>query len=158
MTQDSDFIANDRQGQEEVLFDSGGTSDCYRLIKDSRIYCVKRPKPQFCNSEAYLSLFRKEFELGSELEHPHIVHYYDYNNDEKGPYIRMEYVDGDNLDEFAAQHPDYFKDKNNWKRFLDELFSALEYLHDQKMLHLDLKPRNILITHQKSALWKSQAP
>lgn len=148
MMQDSDFIANAQQEQDEMLFDSGGTSDCYRLVKDNRIYCIKRPKPQFCNSEAYLSLFRKEFELGSELEHPHIVHYYDYNNDEKGPYIRMEYVDGDNLDEFVAQHPDYFKDKNNRKRFLDELFSALEYLHDQKMLHLDLKPRNILITRK----------
>ena len=145
---DSNFIANDQQSQEEVLFDGGGTADCYRLIQDNRIYCVKRPKPQFCDSEAYMSLFQKEYELGAQLEHPHIVRYYNYDTDEHGPYIKMEYVDGDNLEEFIAQHPDYLEDKRNRKRFLNELLSALEYLHGKKMLHLDLKPRNILITRK----------
>ena len=148
MIQDSDFIATESLSQDEVLFDSGGTADCYKLIKDNRIYCVKRPKPQFRDSEAYMGLFRKEFEMGADLEHPNIVRYYEYNTDEKGTYIKMEYVDGDNLEEFVAQHPDYFKDKKNRKRFLDELLSALEHLHSKRTLHLDLKPRNILITHK----------
>lgn len=146
MMLDSDFIPTDRQGQEEVLFDSGGTADCYKLIKDNRIYCVKRPKPQYCTSEAYMSLFRKEFELGINLEHPNIVRYFAYDTDERGPFIRMDYVDGDNLEVFVAQHPDYFNDKNNRKQFLDELFSAIDYLHGKGLLHLDLKPHNILIT------------
>lgn len=146
MMLDSDFIPTDRQGQEEVLFDSGGTADCYKLIKDNRIYCVKRLKPQYCTSEAYMSLFRKEFELGIDLEHPNIVRYFAYDTDERGPFIRMDYVDGDNLEVFVAQHPDYFNDKNNRKQFLDELFSAIDYLHGKGLLHLDLKPHNILIT------------
>ena len=147
MMLDSDFIAAELQSQEEeVLFDSGGTSDCYRLIKDNRLYCVKRPKPQYRQSEAYMSLFRKEFELGIDLEHPNIVRYFAYDTDERGPFIRMDYVDGDNLEEFVAQHPDYLKDKNNRKKILDELFSAITYLHEKGLLHLDLKPRNILLT------------
>ena len=148
MTTDSDYTNPAAQVQDEVLFDGGGTADCYKLVKDSRVYCVKRPKPQYRQSEAYMSLFRKEFELGSELEHPNIVHYAVFDEDENGPFIRMDYVDGDNLEEFVAQHPDYFLDKGNRKRFLDELFSALAYVHDKGMLHLDLKPRNILITNR----------
>ena len=148
MTQDSSFITPKERNDGEILFDGGGTADCYKLIKDNRIYCVKRPKPQFCDSKDYMSLFQKEYELGIGLEHPNIVRYYDYNIDEKGPYIRMEYVEGDNLEEFMAQHTDYFEDKKNRKRFLSELLSALEYLHGKKMLHLDLKPRNILITRK----------
>lgn len=146
MMLDSDFIAAEFQGQDEVLFDSGGTADCYKLIKDNRIYCVKRPKPQYRQSEAYMSLFRKEFELGIDLEHPNIVRYFAYDTDERGPFIRMDYVDGDNLEEFVAQHPDYLMDKNNRKQFLKELFSAITYLHEKGLLHLDLKPRNILLT------------
>ena len=145
---DSDFINPVQHNQDEVLFDSGGTCDCYRLVKDNRVYCVKRPKKDMRSSEVYMSLFRKEFELGIELEHPNIVRYFAYDNDEKGPFIRMDYVDGDNLEEFVAQHPDYFKEKGHRKQFCDELFSALSYLHDKKMLHLDLKPSNILITNK----------
>lgn len=145
---DSEFIIPAQHDQEEVLFDSGGTADCYKLIIDDHIYCVKRPKPQYRHSEAYLSLFRKEFEMGSELDHPNIVRYVAYGEDERGSYIRMNYVDGDNLEEFVAQHPDYFTDKTCRKRFCDELFSALAYIHGKGMLHLDLKPRNILITNQ----------
>ena len=132
MIQDSDFIATEMQGQGEVLFDSGGTADCYKLIKDNRLYCIKRPKPQHRESEAYMSLFRKEFELGIELEHPNIVRYFAYDTDNHGPFIRMDYVDGDNLEEFIAQHPEYFHDKNNRKQFLDELFSAIDYLHKKR--------------------------
>ena len=145
---DSDFINPVQHNQDEVLFDSGGTCDCYRLVKDNRVYCVKRPKKDMRSSEAYMNLFRKEFELGIELEHPNIVRYFAYDEDEQGPFIRMDYIDGDSLDAFVAQHPDYFKDKGHRKQFCDELFSALSYLHDKKMLHLDLKPSNILITNK----------
>lgn len=145
---DSDFINPVQHNQDEVLFDSGGTCDCYRLVKDNRVYCVKRPKKDMRSSEVYMSLFRKEFELGIELEHPNIVRYFAYDEDENGPYIRMDYIDGDSLEAFVAQHPDYFKEKWHRKQFCDELFSALSYLHDKKMLHLDLKPSNILITNK----------
>ena len=144
----SDFINPVQHNQDEVLFDSGGTCDCYRLVKDNRVYCIKRPKKDMCSSEVYMSLFRKEFELGIELEHPNIVRYFAYDEDEQGPFIRMDYIDGDSLEAFVAQHPDYFKEKGHRKQFCDELFSALSYLHDKKMLHLDLKPSNILITNK----------
>lgn len=145
---DSEFISSSQHEQEEVLFDSGGTCDCYRLVKGNRIYCVKRPKMDMLSLEAYMNLFRKEFELGIELEHPNIVRYFAYDEDENGPYIRMDYIDGDSLEAFVAQHPDYFKEKGHRKQFCDELFSALSYLHDKNMLHLDLKPSNILITNK----------
>ena len=145
---DSDFINPTQHNQDEVLFDSGGTCDCYRLVKDNRVYCVKRPKKDIRSSKAYMNLFRKEFELGIELEHPNIVRYFAYDEDEQGPFIRMDYIDGDSLEAFLAQHPDFFKDKGHRKQFCDELISALGYLHDKKMLHLDLKPSNILITNK----------
>ncbi|MCR5014836.1 MAG: serine/threonine protein kinase [Bacteroidales bacterium] len=145
---DSEYISPAKHEQEEVLFDSGGTCDCYRLVKDNHIYCIKRPKMSMRNSKAYMDLFHKEFELGIELEHPNIVRYFAYDEDERGPYIRMDYVDGGTLEEFVAQHPDFFQDKGNRQQFLDELFSALSYLHGKNMLHLDLKPSNILITNK----------
>jgi len=51
------------------------------------------------------------------------------------------------LDEFIAKHPDFLKDNQNRQRLLNELLDALAYLHGKRMLHLDLKPNNILITN-----------
>ena len=147
MTEDSEFTTQSLADSAEVLLGSGGTADCYKHIIGNRAYCIKRPKATWRQSEDYMNLFRKEFELGIELEHPNIVRYFDYGEDEKGPFIKMDYVDGESLDEFVATHPDFLKNNTNRQRLLNELLDALAYLHGKRMLHLDLKPSNILITN-----------
>ena len=147
MSEDSEFTTKPLDDSGEVLFSSGGTADCYKRIIGNRAYCIKRPKPQYRPSEDYMNLFRKEFALGIELEHPNIVRYFDYGEDEKWPFIKMDYVDGVSLDEFVATHPDFLKNNTNRQRLLNELLDALAYLHGKRMLHLDLKPNNILITN-----------
>lgn len=147
MTEDSEFTTQSLADSAEVLLGSGGTADCYKRIIGNRAYCIKRPKATWRQSEDYMNLFRKEFELGIELEHPNIVRYFDYGEDKKGPFIKMDYVDGDNLDTFVATHPDFLKNNTNRQRLINELLDALAYLHGKRMLHLDLKPSNILITN-----------
>ena len=147
MTEDSEFTTKPLDDSGEVLFNSGGTADCYKRIIGNRAYCIKRPKPQYRSSEDYMNLFRKEFALGIELEHPNIVRYFDYGEDERGSFIKMDYVDGESLDKFVATHPDFLKNNKNRQRLLNELVDALAYLHGKRMLHLDLKPSNILITN-----------
>lgn len=147
MIEDSEFTTQVSADNGEVLLGSGGTADCYKRIIGNRAYCIKRSKPQYRSSEEYMNLFRKEFELGIELEHPNIVRYFDYGEDEKGPFIKMDYVDGESLDVFVATHPDFLKNKTNRQRLLNELLDVLAYLHGKRMLHLDLKPSNILITN-----------
>lgn len=146
MTEDSEFTTQPLTDSAEVLLGSGGTADCYRCIIGNRAYCVKRPKAAWRHSEDYMNIFRKEFALGIELEHPNIVRYFDYGEDEKGPFIKMDYVDGESLDEFVAKHPNFFDNKQNRQQLLSELLDAMAYLHGKQMLHLDLKPVNILIT------------
>lgn len=148
MNEDSEFTTQPLDDSGEVLFCSGGTADCYKRIVGNRAYCIKRPKAALRQSEDYMNLFRKEFTLGIELEHPNIVRYFDYGEDEKGPFIKMDYVDGENLEQFAAKHFDFFDSKKNRQQLLNELLDAMAYLHGKQMLHLDLKPGNILITNK----------
>ena len=148
MNEDSEFTSRPLDESGEVLFSSGGTADCYKRIVGNRAYCIKRPKAAWRQSEDYMNLFRKEFTLGIELEHPNIVRYFDYGEDEKGPFIKMDYVDGENLEHFAAKYPDFFDIKKNRQQLLKELLDAMAYLHSKQMLHLDLKPSNILITNK----------
>ncbi len=130
----------------EVLINSGGTADCYKISLRNRFYLVKRPKTIYANNADYLQLFHKEFDLGIQLDHPNIVRYYDLGRDDKGTFIRMDYVDGDDLTTFVQQNPNYFRKKRNRQQFIDELLGAIAYMHAHEMLHLDIKPQNILIT------------
>lgn len=148
MTEDSEFTTQPLVDSAEVLLGSGGTADCYKRIVGNRAYCIKRPKPQYRSSDDYMNLFRKEFALGIELEHPNIVRYFDYGEDENGPFIKMDFVDGESLESFAVKHPDFYNSKKNRQQLLDELLDAMAYLHGKQMLHLDLKPGNILITNK----------
>ena len=125
----------------------GSTSDCYKVRINGKWHFLKRPKKELNRNPFYLSAFEKEFDLGFNLEHPNIVRYINKGKDENGTYFITEFIDGFTVDEFIKQNPDYFKQKQHAEKFINQLLSAVSYLHSKQILHLDLKPQNILITH-----------
>ena len=128
--------------EAELLPVDGATCQCYRVRQYGKLHFLKRLKPEFRTDPHYVAALRKEFETGYTLEHTGLVRYVSLGDD----YILMDYVDGETLDLFTQHHPDYFTDKKNADRFLDQLLSALNYLHGHQVLHLDLKPQNVLVT------------
>ena len=61
-------------------------------------------------------------------------------------HFMKEYVDGLTLGTFVEENPAYFKSVQNANRFLTQLLEVVGYLHQHQIVHLDLKPSNILIT------------
>ena len=78
---------------------------------------MKRLKPELRTDPRYVSALQKEFETGYPLDHPHLVRYLSKGDD----YLMTDYVDGENLKQFVATHPDYFKSRKNTNRFLTQL-------------------------------------
>ena len=62
----------------------------------------------------------------------------------------MEYVDGETLKKKLESDADYFKDRHHTGKLLYQLLDAVAYLHSHQILHLDLKPDNILLTRINS--------
>jgi serine/threonine protein kinase len=108
-----------------------------------KLHFLKRLRPEYVGDIRYQEALRKEFETGYQLEHPNLVRYISLDADS----ILMEYVDGETLTQRLATHPDYFKNRKNADRFVRQLLDAISYLHSHQVLHLDLKPDNILLTH-----------
>ncbi len=78
------------------------------------------------------------------LNHPNIVRTYGHENvPELGECIIMEYVDGRTLADFVRENPTSAQRRQVAK----ELLNALAYCHKKQIVHQDLKPSNILITH-----------
>lgn len=126
----------------ELLPVSGTTCDCYRVKLYGKLHFMKRLKPELRTDPRYVSALQKEFETGYRLDHPHLVRYVSNGDD----YLLTEYVDGETLAQFAASHPEYFKSRKHADRFISQLLDVVGYLHQHQIVHLDLKPDNILIT------------
>ena len=126
----------------EQMETQGATCDTFRVKLYGKLHFLKRLKVEHVGDIRYQEALRKEFETGYRLEHPNLVRYLSLDNNS----ILMEYVDGETLSQRLASHPDYFKNRKNTDKFVRQLLDVLDYLHSHQVLHLDLKPDNILLT------------
>ena len=90
----------------------------------------------------YLSKFRREAENLAKLHHPNIVKVLEVFDENNTTYYVMEYIDGETIDDLIKS-----KGHLSEREALDitrHVCAALSYMHEHKMLHLDLKPKNLM--------------
>ena len=136
-------VSSSRFDAIEQMDTQGATCDTFRVRLYGKLHFLKRLKPQYVGDIRYQESLRKEFETGYRLEHSNLVRYISLDNDS----ILMEYVEGENLSQRLASNPDYFRKPKNMDKFVRQLLDVVDYLHSHQVLHLDLKPDNILLTH-----------
>ena len=90
----------------------------------------------------YRHRFRREAENLAKLHHPNIIRVYDVFDENGTTYYSMEYVEGLTLDAYIQQH--HPLPESDAVAILGRVCSALSFMHSQRMLHLDLKPKNIM--------------
>lgn len=86
-----------------------------------------------------------EARTASMLAHPNIVTVFDFETDGQYSYLVMEYVDGLNLADLLARVEDGVLSFDECAHVVDSIASALAYAHENGVLHLDIKPANIMI-------------
>lgn len=90
----------------------------------------------------YRKKFKKEAENLSKLEHPNIVKVFDVFDENNTTYYVMEFLEGQNLDDYIKQCG--FIEETEAIKIISEIGNALSYMHSKRMLHLDIKPKNIM--------------
>lgn len=117
------------------------TAVLYRVRKAGKFFIIKTPKD---SSGQSLAMLQREYELSIGKTHPHVVNIFTYEPSTiVGPGIVMEYVSGRNLTDFNAENPSLAERK----RVFIQLLHAVDYLHRSGVVHNDIKPENILVTH-----------
>lgn len=89
--------------------------------------------------------FRKERQILSVLEHPHIARFLDGGSSPYGSYFVMEYVDGSTLLEYADHRQ--LTIRQRVELFL-QLCSAVSFSHRHLVVHRDLKPGNVMVNRE----------
>jgi serine/threonine-protein kinase len=127
----------------------GGTGSVYLAYDNrrERQVAIKVLNDQLAASQDYLARFYREAKNGELLDHPNIIHTLDVGQDRVTGkfYLLLEYIDG-----FSAHA---VLDRNGPLAVGDavhialDVARALEHAHSRNIVHRDVKPDNILITH-----------
>ena len=94
-------------------------------------------------SDAEKELFRNEGRNLVRLVHPNIVRLLDFGIENNIPYLVMDYAPNKSLREKCPLGTQL--SLNTVVAYVKQLADALQYAHDQKLIHRDVKPENMLL-------------
>ena len=97
--------------------------------------------------ETYKQKFLKEARVLAQLNHPHIVHVFDVFEENGTAYYVMDYVEGGSISHIVKR--DGRLSEVQALEYITQLADALDYLHQKHILHLDVKPANVLLNDHK---------
>lgn len=93
-----------------------------------------------------VALFEREARTIAQMEHPHILPIYDFGEFEGSLYIVMRYMTGGSLEDVLSRGP---MDTTDVLQMGHAVAQAMDYAHKNNVIHLDLKPPNILLDSQQ---------
>jgi len=126
----------------------GGMAEIYTGIHETHgLIAVKVMRGLLERDEHQLLRFKREAEVVGDLRHPHIVRVLDFTIVDETPCIVMDYIPGPSLADYMKAL--YLRNQripmSITARILHSVASALDYAHDQGMIHRDVKPANIML-------------
>lgn len=106
-------------------------------------YVALKILPEHLSTNAgFRTRFHREAKAIAKLEHLHILPVFTYGEEGNIAYLVMRYMQAGTLSELIAKGP---LPLHEIDRLLSQMASAIDYAHDQGILHRDVKPKNILL-------------
>lgn len=134
-----------RLGSYELLrrLGEGGMAQVYlaRDIRLGREVAVKVLDPKLADRPGFRERFMREARVAAALDHPNIVPLFDFG-DTEALYLVMPYVSGGSLQDMLPQTPLPIGEVVTYG---SQIADALEYAHQRKVVHRDVKPANMLV-------------
>ncbi len=93
--------------------------------------------------DAFKAKFMKEAKTIARLDHPNIIHIHDVFEENNTAYYVMEYIEGESLSYLVKQRGALTE--NEAIKYIRAIAEALGYIHERKIMHLDIKPANVML-------------
>ncbi|MET0988207.1 MAG: serine/threonine-protein kinase [Steroidobacteraceae bacterium] len=142
-------LANERVGAYRLLrrLGSGGMGDVYLAERADDEYrqqvAIKLVRTGLMSAQVQARL-RMERQILASLQHPNIARLLDGGRASDGrPYIVMEFIEGESIDVYCDRHKLSIEAR---LELIRTVCLAVQYAHQNLVVHRDLKPNNILVT------------
>ncbi len=127
----------------ETLNEGGMTQIWLATDPNDKVVALRRMHAVTDGSGAP-KLFKNGIKVMRKLtRHPNIVGLRDYGKVRGTPFMVLDYINGANLKQLAMRHDTVIDE--NVSDVIIGIADALEHLHDQGWMHLDLKPENVMV-------------
>ena len=131
----------------------GGVGTVYRALDrnraglphDQQFVALKVVREEHARSPDTLHALRREFHQAQSLSHPGIVNVFDFDQEGETHFVTMELLDGEPLGALMRRSLPHPIARETANRILRELGDAVAYGHDRDVLHMDLKPGNVMV-------------
>lgn len=145
-------IFNDRYRINNFL-SKGGMAEVYQVWDKQRSVhlAMKVMHPKLARRSNFVKDFRQEAKTLSELQHPNIVRFYGIEESQGHVFLLMDYIEGSSLRDQISKtskplNPQFIL------RSMQQICTALNYAHQNGIVHCDVKPANILINQEGNTL------
>jgi|GEM_PF-374539 len=158
MRDPKDLVGHTLNNTFEVksLIESGGMGVVYDAFDKrlNRRVAIKVILPRHAWNQEAVNAFAQEARIIAGLRHPHILQVLalpeDTFNNAPLAYLVMDYAEGGSLAAYLKNSGPL--SEQDALRLIKQVASALDYAHNKGVLHLDLKPKNILLDENGDAL------
>lgn len=133
-------------GQYEILdvIGKGGMAKVYRArqLNIERYVAVKIMSSAFSDQTEFRARFKQEADVFARLEHPYILPIYDYGEQDEHLFLVVRLMEGGTLENFVRGKELPLDDLD---RLVNQIAQALDFAHENNVVHRDLKPNNVLL-------------
>lgn len=122
----------------------GGMGKVFKALdtQNNKLVALKIINPTLLKDEENKRRLNSEGRLLSSIDHKNIVKVFEFGETEEHSFIAMEYLSGGTLDEFVENN--FPLDKELFKKIAIEVCDGLIIIHENNVLHRDLKSQNIM--------------